>query len=189
MRRFSATLAREITALLTEVKLRGMPAHAVAAERLLARIEAANEPAPLPGQFPLWEPDGSPWRGRLGPSVPIACDRFGAPGRPAILPLRTCLQRQDAKWPGKRAPIYDFCGSGKCEQGLGYRLRAAYSAAEDWASRSKHHRPTYQPYRRDAGAQRRRQRELLLAEERIPTIDTPPAEELEVAEAIPKKKP
>jgi hypothetical protein len=151
---------KDLEAILAMAQRSGSPMLVVAATRFEKAIEKRQRsPEVLPGQFALWEEDGSPWRGRLGADTPVRCDRMSTPEHPCVIPLKTCLQRQDAVWPGKKAKIHEYCGSGKCAQGDEYRLRTAYSAAEDWASKSKNGRPTYQAYRKDAGVQRKRMKQ------------------------------
>ncbi len=113
--------------------------------------------------------------GSLEASAHVSCPRYGVDtGQGAGMPVRCCIQRQAAKWPGKRAPIHDYCGSGTCPLGLEYRVRAEYSAEEDWASKSKAHRPSYQFFRKDAGIQRQKRRLAVLNEYPVPSIDVPP---------------
>lgn len=151
----NATLRKDLEALLAMARRSGAPALSVAAERFAMAMEKRQRAAALlPGQLALWEPDGSPWRGRLGPDTPVRCDRFAS-----TIPLRCCLQRQDALWPGKKAGIHEYCHSGACEQGKEYSRRSAYSASAEWASKSKQGRGSYQFFRRDVGEQRRRMRQ------------------------------
>ncbi len=185
--RLTAALERDLDRFLGEVEVRGAPSHAVKAAQIRKALKERREPqAAPPGQSPLWESNESgaqvPWRGRLGPSTPVRCDRFSTPTKPCILPLKTCLQRQDAVWPGKKAKLYDVCQD--CAQGAEYKRRAAYSAAADWASRSKNGRPTYQPFRKDSGLQRKKMAEFdaRARAERIPTLEEPPAEEPQIEE-------
>jgi hypothetical protein len=113
--------------------------------------------------------------GRLEPSAHVSCPRYGVDtGQGAGMPVRCCIQRQAARWPGKQAPIHDYCGSGTCQLGLEYRVRASYSAEDDWASKSKAHRPSYQFFRKDAGVQRKKRRLLILDDYPVPSIDVPP---------------
>lgn len=111
-----------------------------------------------------------PRRDSLSPNDAVACDRYEA-----VIPLKTCLQRQAARWPSKPASIYPYCGSGKCAQGAEYRVRAAYSAAEDWAGKSKAGKSSYQFFRKDAGLQRKRRRLQALSQPvgEVPSIDRP----------------
>lgn len=166
-------LRKDLEAILAMAQRSGAPLLSVAAERFSETLAKRSRPAePLPGQLALWE-DGQPWRGRLGPETPVRCDRFAS-----TIPLRCCLQRQDALWPGKRAGIHEYCHSGACPQGKEYRVRAAYSASADWASKSKQGRGSYQFFRRDVGEQRRRMR--LYDREQVPgpreAPDSPAAE-------------
>jgi hypothetical protein len=113
--------------------------------------------------------------GRLEPSAHVSCPRYGVDtGQGAGMPVSCCIQRQAARWPGKQAPIHDYCGSGACSLGREYRVRASYSAEEDWASKSKAHRASYQFFRKDAGIQRQKRRLAILADYPVPTIDVPP---------------
>lgn len=205
--RLDRALWRDLEVLLELAARSSSAVLAVAAARFRDALHKTRADAPATMQLALWEDvvvrqaDGShvferaPWRGRLGPEVPVRCDHFGSaiveftcPGcgahariagtpargfvcpscqgsvryvetvQPSIVPLKTCLQRQDAKWPGKRAAIHEFCASGECEQGCAYRVRAAYSATADWASKSKAKRGSYQFFRKDAGVQRQKRR-------------------------------
>jgi hypothetical protein len=175
---------KDLEAILAMVQRSGAPLLVVAASRFEKTLEKRQRaPAVLPGQLALWEGD-QPWRGRLGPDTPVRCDRLSTPTQPCIVPLKTCLQRQDARWPGKKAPIHEYCGSGKCEQGKDYRLRSAYSASADWASKSKQGRTSYQFFRKDVGEQRRRMRQF--DRERVPEArEAPAAPVAEVADLDP----
>jgi len=106
---------------------------------------------------------------RLDRDDQVHCDRFDA-----TIPVWCCLQRQAAKWPSKQAPLYDFCGSGNCEQGKGFKRRTSYSPAVDWASHSKTKSPNFQFFRKDAGAQRQKRRLFVFQEYPVPSLDVPP---------------
>jgi len=65
---------------------------------------------------------------RLLASDHVACPHFHV----RCMPLTTCLERQEARWPGrnklgdgtlrdKRAAVYDYCRSGLCPEGNAYR--------------------------------------------------------------------
>lgn len=124
---------------------------------------------PVPARLELRWGEGR----HLEPGDPVRCGHYDC-----VLPVKVCLQRQDARWPGagRKAPIYAYCGSGRCGQGAGYRRLTRYLPAEEWRSRSKSRSPRYQSYRGDAGAQRRRMRLQALSrpEGEVPTIDYPP---------------
>lgn len=51
----------------------------------------------------------------LGPDELVRCEVLHA-----TIAVRVCIQRQEARWPGKKAPYYDFCGSGRCADGKRY---------------------------------------------------------------------
>ena len=176
-------LSRDLAALLAMAERSGPPALQVGARRFNEALVARAAAEPFPRGPPrsqlslrLWSmrPDGTlePWRGRLGPHVCVACDHFGSPGRPALVPLRTCLQRQDMRWPGKRAAVYDYCGSGDCSQGADYRARAACSATGGWVPKSK----GGQFLHPNMQLQSKRRRIHLLSRPagEVPTIDDPP---------------
>lgn len=174
--RLNSLQSRELELIFQMAERTGSPLLIVSVRRFreALRRQEAEAPRPLRFQLYLWEDDGTPWRGRLGPDAPIRCEHFGA-----TIPLKTCLQRQDAKWPGKSAAIHEFCASGSCAMGEMNRVRAAYCAGADWASRSKAGRASFQFYRRDAGAQRAARRiyqqsqpdRLLSEEESQPRLD------------------
>ena len=171
-----------LRAILAMVRRSGSPMVVVTAQRYQQELEkhAASEAPPGDQrQLGLWEmrPDGTStrWRGRLQLHDAVTCAEFSSPA----LPLRTCLLRQGATWPGgnrcadgtvrkKKAGIHPYCASGKCEQG---RLYMA-SAPVGWVC------PIYSEFRKDTPQQ-------LVARERwqqthpaqSPTIDAPPPAE------------
>lgn len=175
---------KDLDALLAMARRAGAPALSVAAERFGAGLEKrARVPEVLPGQLALWE-GGEPWRGRLEADTVVRCDRLSTPTQPCLIPLKTCIQRQDALWPGKKAHIHEYCGSGKCAQGTDYRSRTDYSAADDWASKSKNGRGTYQSFRKDVGVQRSRMKKF--DREQVPgQREAPEAPAAEVADLDP----
>ncbi len=67
-------------------------------------------------------------KGPLAKSDPVRCDHYDC-----MLPASTCLSRQAATWPGKKAPMYGFCASGDCEQGSGYARRATWDPRAGWS--------------------------------------------------------
>jgi hypothetical protein len=175
---------KDLEAILAMAQRSGAPSLSVAAERFAAVIEKrARAVAPLPGQLALWE-NGEPWRGRLAGDDLVRCDRLSTPLKACTIPVRTCIQRQDARWPGKKAKIHEHCGSGKCAQGAEYRSRTDYSAEEDWASKSKKGSTAYQTYRKDAGVQRQRMRQFDL-EQVVPGRAEPLSPSAEVADLDP----
>jgi hypothetical protein len=156
----TATQARAALDLAKIAERSGNPTLAVAAAQFLRAVRArelakAEHPDVLEGQLALWvaRPDGSfeGWRGRLKPTDPVRCDHFGC----SALPIKTCLDRQGAKWPGgnrwgdgsvkaKKAGIHPYCSSGQCEQGKGY----AEQVQVGWTARR------FKFYRDDTPAQR-----------------------------------
>jgi hypothetical protein len=99
--------------------------------RLLLRpFRRRPRPSAAPGyqySFPFFLP--APTEGLLLETDQVRCDFFDC-----TLPARECLKRQAAKWPGRnrmkdgstiarRAGLDEYCASGLCEQGKGYRER------------------------------------------------------------------
>jgi hypothetical protein len=70
----------------------------------------------------------APARGPLFDSDIVRCDHFAC-----MMPARTCIARQAARWPGKKAAVYLYCASGVCEQGAGYARRATWDPRSGWS--------------------------------------------------------
>jgi hypothetical protein len=106
----------------------------------------------------------------------VRCDYFDSD----ILPLKVCLERQGATWPGsnrwkdgkvraKKAGIHEFCSSGRCQQGQEY---AASVVCE-------YQTPKFKFYKDDTPAQRRARKTWIRShtDGEVPTLDTPPGED------------
>ncbi len=199
----TAALERDLDAILAMAARSNSPMLAVGAERykraLGDRKKPKEEPKPRGPQLELWtaRADGAleAWRGRLAPDATIRCDHFNAP----VLPLKACLERQNARWPGgnkwgdgkvraKKAGIHRYCSSGKCEQGKEY----AASVSEGWAPKK------FKFYRDDTPEQRRAMKKYIrsLPEGSSPVIDAAGEEpevldfeepDLDVREFVPKR--
>jgi hypothetical protein len=70
----------------------------------------------------------APEKGALLESDLVRCDHYAS-----TIPARTCIARQAAKWPGKKAALYGYCGSGECGQGAGYARRATWDPRAVWS--------------------------------------------------------
>jgi hypothetical protein len=175
-----AAMIRDLLALLTMGQRAGSPALSVAAARYRRAIEmrrvGTKESHNGNGQLALWT-DGAngafePWRGRMGIDALVRCDHFNA----GSIPLRTCLLRQGATWPGgnrwkdgqvraKKARIHPYCGSGRCTQGKEYAARVAV----EWTQ------PRFKFYRDDTPIQRRARQSFIRSRmDFIPLLDMPP---------------
>jgi hypothetical protein len=68
--------------------------------------------------------------GALARTDIVRCDHYDC-----TLPASTCLSRQVALWPGKRARVHAYCGSGECAQGACYARRAMWDPRTSWSRR------------------------------------------------------
>lgn len=100
----------------------------------------------------------------LAPSSQVQCDHFAC-----ILPARTCLARQAALWPGKKAALYAYCASGECTQGKEYRSRATWDPLALWS------KGRFSFYRKDSREQHAARKRLGLERRGPPSTE---AEEL-----------
>jgi hypothetical protein len=175
------SLERDLQAGLAMAVRNSNPMLSVWAGRFRLELERRRRPRPPPStlQLALWIllPDGQlePWRGRLAPGANVRCDHFAC-----LLPLRTCLERQGAVWPGgnrwkdgkvraKKAGIHEFCSSGECEQGREYAASVVF----------EYQTPKFKFYKDDTPAQRRARKTWIRShtDGEVPTIDTPPGED------------
>lgn len=180
MLRLSTALERDLEAGLAMAARSPVPLLSVWASRFRVVLDARRNPVPVTrSQLALWVslPDGhvEPWHARLQPTDSVQCDHFNA-----RIPLRTCLERQGATWPGgnkwkdgtvkaKKAGIHEYCSSGKCEQGKEY----AQSVVLGYQT------PKFKFYKDDTPAQRRARKTWIRShtDGEVPTLDTPPGED------------
>lgn len=114
----------------------------------------------------------------LAPETSMTCDRYGC-----TMAVRHCLERQAARWPGgnrwksgavksKRAPIYDWCGSGRCEQGGQIAALCAWRPESTWS------KGRYRFFADSVPVQRQRMRALDLEDPRLLGDRPPPQRDL-----------
>jgi hypothetical protein len=175
-------MVRDLEAVLAMATRAGPPALIVNARLFRKKLDSRRKPEELPPeelpfvqQLWLWieRPGGQleVWRGRLSLGESVCCDHFDAP----ITPLKTCLERQGATWPGgnrykdgkvraKKAGIHPYCSSGKCDQGKCYAL----SVKGEWIMER------FKFYRDDTPAQRKAMKEFKQSHtDFVPMIDAP----------------
>ena len=143
------------------------------AKELRAKGEMQGKLEP---QLDLWilRPDGTleRWRGRMEPTACVACAHFNT----KTMPLKVCLERQSATWPGgnkwkdgtvraKKAGVHPYCRSGQCVQGKEYAASVVVGFSV----------PRFKFYRDDTPLQRKARKVYIRSrpDGEVPMMDLP----------------